>query len=155
MSSTKLEGNHDDRELVAFRVADQEYCFDIASVREIRGWTAATPLPHSPEYVCGVINLRGSVLPVMDLAARFGEPKTIPEARHVVIVTQVRDQIIGLLVEAVLDILTIESDMLQPTPDVASETAKSFISGMIAMEDRMMRLLDLDSVVPHFDQRAA
>ena len=155
MSSTKLEGNHDDRELVAFRVADQEYCFDIANVREIRGWTAATPLPHSPEYVCGVINLRGSVLPVIDLSSRFGSGKTIPQARHVIIVTQVREQVIGLLVEAVLDILTVEESALQPTPDIASETAKSFISSMIAMDDRMIRLLDLEAVVPHFDQRAA
>lgn len=155
MSSTNLEGNHEGHELVAFRVADQEYCVNIRSVREIRGWSIATPLPHSPEYVCGVINLRGSVLPVVDLASRFGGEKTEPKARHVIIVAQIREQVVGLLVEAVLDILTVEASALQPTPDVASEKAKSFVSAMIAMDERMIRLLDLEAVVPQVSQRAA
>ena len=60
------------RELIAFRIGDQEFCVNIMSVREIRGWTPATPLPHSPHYVMGVINLRGAVLPIMDLSLRLG-----------------------------------------------------------------------------------
>jgi chemotaxis signal transduction protein len=72
-------------ELIAFRLGGQEFCVDIMSVRDIRGWTQTTPLPHSPEYVKGVINLRGSVLPVIDLAARLGFKATEPTARHVII----------------------------------------------------------------------
>ncbi len=134
-------------ELIAFRLGGQEFCVDIMSVRDIRGWTPTTPLPHSPEYVKGVINLRGSVLPVIDLAARLGFRSTDPTARHVIIVTQVGNQSVGLLVDAVSDILTINAETIQPTPDVASELARAFMKGVLAIEGRMISLIGLDSVL--------
>lgn len=79
----------DRRELISFRIGAQEFCVDIMAVREIRGWTPATPLPHSPAYVRGVINLRGAVLPIVDLAERLGLPPSTPTQRHVIIVAQV------------------------------------------------------------------
>lgn len=135
-------------ELIAFRLGGQEFCVDIMSVRDIRGWTQTTPLPHSPDYVKGVINLRGSVLPVIDLAARLGFAPTEPTARHVIIVTQVANQSVGLLVEAVSDILTIGADAIQPTPDVASDLARLFMRGILAIEGRMISLISLDCVLP-------
>lgn len=135
-------------ELIAFRLGGQEFCVDIMSVRDIRGWTPTTPLPHSPDYVKGVINLRGSVLPVIDLAARLGFRSTEPTARHVIIVTQVGNQSVGLLVDAVSDILTINAETIQPTPDVASELARAFMKGVLAIEGRMISLIGLDSVLP-------
>jgi purine-binding chemotaxis protein CheW len=134
-------------ELIAFRLGEQEFCVDIMSVRDIRGWTPTTPLPHSSAYVKGVINLRGAVLPVVDLAARLGFPSAEPSARHVIIITQVGNQTIGLLVDAVSDILTVNSTSIQATPDVASELARSFMKGVIAMEGRMISLIALDSVL--------
>ena len=76
--------NERDRELIAFRVGDQEFCVNIMSVREIRGWTPATAMPHSPSYMKGVINLRGAVLPIIDLSARLGMKAAEPTARHVI-----------------------------------------------------------------------
>ena len=108
------------RELIAFRIGDQEFCVNIMSVREIRGWTPATPLPHSPHYVMGVINLRGAVLPIMDLSLRLGMKPVEPTARHVIIVAQVKSRVVGLLVDAVSDILTVDDDNIQPTPEVSS-----------------------------------
>jgi purine-binding chemotaxis protein CheW len=134
-------------ELIAFRLGGQEFCVDIMSVRDIRGWTPTTPLPHSPDYVKGVINLRGAVLPVIDLAARLGFRSTEPTARHVIIVTQVGSQSVGLLVDAVSDILTITAEKIQPTPDVASELARCFMKGVLAIEGRMISLIGLDSVL--------
>jgi purine-binding chemotaxis protein CheW len=142
-------------ELIAFRLGGQEFCVDIMSVRDIRGWTQTTPLPHSPDYVKGVINLRGSVLPVIDLAARLGFRATEPTARHVIIVTQVKNQSVGLLVEAVSDILTINASTIQPTPDVASELARLFMKGVLAIEGRMISLISLDSVLPQSQESAA
>jgi purine-binding chemotaxis protein CheW len=136
------------RELVAFRVDSQEYCVDIMSVREIRGWTPATAIPQSPDYVRGVINLRGSVLPIVDLASRFGLKPPEPTARHVIIIAQIGKQVIGLLVDAVSDILTVLSEKIQPTPDVASDVARSFVRGVLAIEGRMISLIDLDNVLP-------
>jgi purine-binding chemotaxis protein CheW len=145
-----VEEHTDASELVAFRVGEQEYCVDIMSVREIRGWTPATALPDAPEFVRGVINLRGSVLPIVDLAKRLDLQETAPSERHVIIISQIGTQIVGLLVDAVSDILTVMSDKIQPTPDVASEVAKSFVRGVLAMEGRMISLIDLDRILPSF-----
>src|ERR1700749_3854771 len=87
------------RELISFRIGVQEFCVDIMGVREIRGWTAATALPRSPGFVRGVINLRGAVLPIVDLAARLGFDSAEPTARHVIIVAQIGVQTVGLLVD--------------------------------------------------------
>ncbi len=143
------------RELIAFRIGDQEYCVDIMTVREIRGWTPATPLPHSPSYIRGVINLRGSVLPIVDLAARLGLDLLEPTSRHVIIIAQMEDQIAGFLVNAVSDILTIDDEQLQPTPEVGSEEAKTFVDGVIALEGRMIRFIDLKHVMPPGKSEAA
>jgi purine-binding chemotaxis protein CheW len=143
------------RELIAFRIGAQEFCVDIMSVREIRGWTPATALPQSPSFVRGVINLRGAVLPIVDLAARLGFPPAVPSARHVIIVAQVGRQVVGLLVDAVSDILTVTDDLVQPTPDVASEMAKVFVRGVLAVEGRMISMISLDNVLPSPEREAA
>src|SRR5262249_34073851 len=126
------------RKVIAFRIGNQEFCVDIMSVREIRCWTPATSLPHSPSFVRGVINLRGFVLPIIDLAARFGFPAAEPSAQHVIIVTQVGNRTIGLLVDAVSDILSVTDDLVQPTPDIASELAETFIRGVFVIDGRMI-----------------
>ncbi|RYC31239.1 chemotaxis protein CheW [Lichenibacterium minor] len=143
------------RELISFLIGTQEFCVDIMSVREIRGWTPATPLPHSPPFVRGVINLRGAVLSIVDLAARLGFPPTEPSARAVIIVAQVGCQVVGLLVDAVTGILTVTADTVQPTPDVASDMARSFVTGVLAVEGRMISLITLDHVLPSVERQAA
>lgn len=143
------------RELIAFRMGAQEFCVDIMTVREIRGWTKATPLPHSPGFVRGVVNLRGTVLPIVDLAARLGFPPAEPTARHVIIVAQIGAQTVGLLVDAVSDILTVTEDIVQATPDVASDMAKTFVRGVIASGQRMISLIALDCVLTADDRDAA
>jgi purine-binding chemotaxis protein CheW len=140
-------------ELIAFRMGTQEFCVDIMSVREIRGWTKVTALPKS--QVRGVVNLRGTVLPIVDLAARLGFPAAEPTARHVIIVAQIGTQIVGLLVDAVSDILTVTGDLIQPKPDVASDMAKSFVRGVLAGDQRMISLIALDQVLPVCEQDAA
>ncbi len=136
------------RELIAFRVGVQEFCVDVRCVREIRGWTPATALPHTPGYMRGVINLRGAVLPIVDLAARLGFGAVEPTARHVIIVAEIGQQLVGMLVDAVSDILTVTDDMVQPTPDIASEGAKAFLRGVMTMEGRMISLLSLERILP-------
>lgn len=146
----KTTGN----ELVAFRIGNQEYCVDIMIIREIRGWTPATPLPHAPPYVRGLINLRGTVLPVIDLAVRFGFEQREPSARSVIIVAEVGGQLVGLLVDAVSDILPISSETIQPTPDVSSELANKFVKGVLAIDNRMISLIQPDGILPNSTQAA-
>ncbi len=143
------------RELMAFRIGAQEFCVDIMAVREIRGFTPATPLPQSPGFVRGVINLRGAVLPIIDFSARLGFGPSQPTARHVIMVVQIGDQVVGLLVDAVSDILTVAGAAVQPTPDVASEMAKSFVRGVLAIDGRMISFIALDNVLPVIESEAA
>jgi purine-binding chemotaxis protein CheW len=117
-------------------------------VREIRGWSPATPLPQAPAYVRGVINLRGTVLPIVDLGARLGLGATVPTARHVIIVARVGMKTVGLMVEAVSDILTVAEADIQPTPDVSCDTVRMFVRGLIAVEGEMISMLALDSLLP-------
>ncbi|WP_045834928.1 chemotaxis protein CheW [Hyphomicrobium sp. 99] len=155
MQDVSSSANSANREFVAFRVGAQEFCIDIMGVREIRGWTPATPLPHAPAYVRGVINLRGAVLPIVDLAMRFGLGLTEPTPRSVIIVVQVYQQVVGLLVDAVSDILTTSEASMQPTPDVASDLAKNFVKGVYAVEGRMISIVTLESVLPIAAKAAA
>jgi purine-binding chemotaxis protein CheW len=154
---TEFAHNQESRgqELISFRIGAQEFCVDIMAAREIRGWTEATPLPQAPDYVRGVINLRGSVVPIVDLANRLGLGAIEPSARHVIIIAMLNDQTVGLLVEAVSDILTVPSGSIQPTPDIASAEVKGFIEGVIAMDDRMIRMIELDNVLPAVVREAA
>ncbi|TMV93689.1 chemotaxis protein CheW [Thioclava sp. BHET1] len=145
---SKKQNNSSELELLSFRLGEEEYSVDIMSVREIRGWTRATPLPHAPAYVRGVINLRGTVLPVVDLSVRLGMAPVKGDARNVIIVVQLGGQSAGLLVDAVSDILNLPRSELQPPPDLAADATQSYISELTIVEGRMIRVLDLASVLP-------
>lgn len=142
-------------EVLAFRVGNQDFGIDVVSVREIRGWTPATPLPHAPDFLRGVINLRGIVLPIVDLAVRLGFCPAEPTVRHAIVVAQLDEREVGLLVDGVSDILTIELAKVQPTPELASDLAKSYVRGVIPIDGRMVSLLALSSVLPALNQDAA
>lgn len=143
------------REMIVFRIDAQEYCIDVGKVREIRAWTPATTIPHAPTFMRGVINLRGTVLPIVDFAARLGFGATEPTSRHAILVAEVHGKIIGLLAEGVSEILTIGQTEIQPTPEVASRAARDLVSGVIAMDGRMISRIDLDAVFPREDRAAA
>lgn len=143
------------RELIAFRIGDQEFCVNIMSVREIRGWTQATGLPHAPSYVLGVINLRGAVLPIVDLSIRLGMKPAEPTPRHVIIVAQVKDKVVGMLVDAVSDILTVTDDIIQPTPEISSDLEKQYARGILAIDKRMICLVELSALFSETESEAA
>ncbi|MEO0936534.1 MAG: chemotaxis protein CheW [Pseudomonadota bacterium] len=142
-------------ELLTFRLSDQEYSLDIMSVREIRGWTKTTPLPHAPSHMKGVINLRGTVLPVMDLAERLGLPPREHSDRNVIIVVKHDDLMTGLLVDAVSDIVALGDDDLQPPPESTPGTQPAVIKALTLLDDRMIRVLDLAVVVANETSEAA
>ena len=131
------------RELITFEVEGQVFGIDIMSIREIRAWTPTTRLPRVPHYVAGVVNLRGAVLPVVDLAARLGWSPTEPTQRHAIIVTQIGTQISGWIVDAVSDIVTIGEADLQPPPATGQDGLNAFIDGLAAIDGRMVMVLNL------------
>lgn len=147
ISAEQIEHN-DEPNYVAFRAASQDFCVDIMSVREIRGWTPATSLPKSPPYIRGVINLRGAVVPIIDFSVRLGMTTPEPTSRNVVIIVRIKDQTVGLLVDEVSEILNISSDAVKPTPDVGIQVDEIFLSGVISIEDQMVRRVDLEKIFP-------
>lgn len=134
-------------EFVAFSAGSQSYCLEITQIREIRRWAPVTALPHTPSDVLGVMNLRGAVIPIFDLAARFGLGKTPDNERNVVIVAAAGGNTIGLLVESVSEILSVNTDTIQQTPDIKSEATRNSIHGVIAVDEEMIRVVNLDAVL--------
>jgi purine-binding chemotaxis protein CheW len=155
MTDTIHTASDSRRELISFRIGEQEFCVDIMAVREIRGWTKATPLPHSPSFVRGVINLRGAVLPIMDLSARLGLGAAKPSARSVIIVVRLNERMFGMLVDAVSDILSVTDDVIQPTPDMNCDRVKSFVRGIITIDERMISQIALEALMPELEAQAA
>jgi purine-binding chemotaxis protein CheW len=147
MSEHKDDIANERRQFITFRSGVQEFGADIMAIREIRGWTQTTPLPHTPDYVRGVINLRGVVLPVVDLKARLGLGITDPNPKDVIVVVQAGLRTIGLLVDAVSDILTVTASEIQPTPDLARETEMAFVEGIAVLAERMVTILSMDKMV--------
>lgn len=136
----------DRRQFITFRTAEQEFGADIMAIREIRGWTQTTPLPHSPDFVRGLINLRGMVLPVVDLKARLGQGMTEVTAKHVIIVVRCGERTMGLLVDAVSDILTAATSDIQPTPDLARDTKEELVEGIAVLDQRMVTILGMEKL---------
>lgn len=145
----------DTREVISFQIGDQEFCVDIMCVREIRGWTTETPLPNTPQYIRGVINLRGAVLPVIDLAGRMGLADSVPSDRSAIVVAMTNERLVGLLVDEVSDILTISDEKIQSTPDVACDNVRDFVRGLFSVEGRMISQISLDKVLSDIEQAAA
>ncbi|MDX1922568.1 MAG: chemotaxis protein CheW [Alphaproteobacteria bacterium] len=133
-------------QFITFRVGKEEYGVDIMAVREIKGWVPATRLPNSPHFVRGVINLRGIMVPIYDLRARFGGGETEITRTHVVIIVKVGERMFGVLVDGVSDILTITEDQIKPAPEMDSTVDSAYLRGLITIKERMVALLVLEKL---------
>jgi purine-binding chemotaxis protein CheW len=138
------------RQSLSFRVADQLYAVPILSVQEIRGWERPTELPQCAPHVRGVINLRGVVVPVLDVRARFGLDLREPDAATVLIVVQLiepRGMTVDLVVDGVSDVVELDEAMVRPPPDVCGRQALDFVHGVAPMDGEMLLLLDVAKFV--------
>ena len=123
------------------------FCIKITQIREIRRWAPVTALPHTPPDVLGVMNLRGSVIPIIDLSARFGLGRTEPQERNVVIIVIDGDRSVGMLVQSVSEILSVTAEQIQDTSDVRATSSAYYITGIISHEKQMIRVIDLAAVL--------
>lgn len=139
--------NSDGRQYLTFRLGEEEYGLEILTVQEIKGFSTITAVPNTPPYVKGVMNLRGTVVPVIDLRARFGLPAVEYDKFTVIVVVKVRGKIVGLVVDAVSDVLDVGESELEPTPDLGEGVDTSFLTGMAKLENRLVMLLALEEVV--------
>ena len=139
------------RQLLTFGIGQQFLGVDIMAVREIRAWAATTLIPNAPDYVKGVVNLRGCVLPVIDLSCRLGWGKIDAQERHVIIVVDIGGTLHGLFVDAVNDIVTVDDAQLQAPPAIAGQGAADFLGGVASVDDRMVMLLTLEKLAERRD----
>ncbi len=133
-------------DIIAFRLHDQEFCVQTTTIREIRGWAPCTPIPHAPRSVLGVMNLRGSVIPIIDLANKLGMPSTEGNERCAIVVAEVHDAVIGLVVDRVSDILTVQGDQIQPVPAIARVYGSRYAEGVITQGASMICFLNLSRI---------
>lgn len=134
-------------QFISFAIGDDQYGVDIMAVREIKGWSEITHLPKQPEYVRGVLNLRGVMVPIIDLRCRFGQGITEATPIHIVIIVQVGARPIGLLADRVLDIVSFDASQVQPVPRIAQGARINFLSGLVTMDAGMIALIDLPNLL--------
>jgi purine-binding chemotaxis protein CheW len=120
---------------------------DIMAVREIKGWSDITHLPNQPDYVRGVLNLRGVIVPIIDLRCRFGQGLTEATVLHVVIIVQIDQQLVGLLADRVSDIISFDHSKIKPVPKVAQSERLNFLSGIVTIDDAMIALIELSNLL--------
>jgi len=134
-------------QFISFAIGNDQYGVDIMSVREIKGWSEISHLPRQPEYVRGVLNLRGAMVPIIDLRCRFGQGLTEATPIHVVIIVQVDSQLIGLLADRVLDIVSFDAAQIQPVPKTAQASRSGFLSGLVTVDGALLALIDLPNLL--------
>ena len=137
------------RQFVSFVIGEQHYCVDIMAVREIKAWTGTTALPNSPAHIRGVINLRGAIVPVIDLRKRFGQELTEPTSAHVVVIVAVGDVQNGLLVDGVSDIVTVNKKDIAPIPNMEGEDKNPYFQGLITGQEKLVAVISLDHLITH------
>ncbi len=134
-------------QFISFAIGDDQYGVDIMAVREIKGWSSITQLPNRPDYMRGVLNMRGVIVPIIDLRCRFGHGLTDATPMHIIIVIQVGGKTVGLLADRVLDIIAVDASQIQPVPQVSHDARADFLSGLVAVEAALMALIDLDRIL--------
>ena len=137
----------DDQQFLTFNLAEEFYGVDILKVQEIKGYTNVTKIPNTPDYLKGVLNLRGTIVPIVDLRMKFGMGVTEPTAFTVVVVVNVRNRVMGFLVDAVSDVLDLNAKDIQAPPDMGTTVDISFVAGIGNANDRLVTLLDIDRVL--------
>jgi purine-binding chemotaxis protein CheW len=132
---------------LTFRLGSEEYAIDILCVQEIKGFSTITPIPNAPAHIKGVINLRGTVVPVIGLRERFGMSTVQYDKFTVIAIVSVGTKAVGVVVDAVTDVLTLKSGELQPPPELGADVDTSFIIGMAKTAERLVIVLDIEKAL--------
>jgi len=135
---------------LSFLLGDEEYGVEILRVQEIKGWDRVTHIPNSPHFLCGVLNLRGTIVPIVDLRLRFDMPPREYTPTTVVVVLKVEgitERTVGIVVDGVSDAHNVKPDDIKPAPDFGSKIKTDFIKGLVSLEDNMMMILNIDRLL--------
>jgi purine-binding chemotaxis protein CheW len=137
----------DGTQFISFTIGDESYGVDIMAVREIKVWSEITRLPEQPDFVRGVLNLRGAIVPIVDLRCRFGQGLTEATALNVVIIVQIESQLVGLLADHVSDIVTVDPTKIKPVPKIGQNARSAILSGIVSIESDLIALIELSRLL--------
>ena len=150
-TSGNQQGDTDSEQYLTFILAGEEYGVDILKVQEIKGWESPTAIPNTPDFIQGVINLRGTVVPIIDMRVRFELEKVDYSKTTVVIVLKVfgksGERIMGFVVDAVSDVYNVTEEQHKPPPDFGCAVSTEFIKGLATVDEKMLILLDIDHLI--------
>ncbi len=134
------------KEFLAFTLGSEEYCIDILKVQEIRGYEPVTPLPNTPAFMKGVVNLRGLIVPIIDLRIKLDLYKVEYDQFTVVIILGIRGRIIGVVVDSVSDVVALEADEIKPAPQMGAAIKTDYINGLASVDERMLIIIDIEKL---------
>jgi len=134
-------------EFLTFRLGAEEYGIDILKVQEIRGYDAVTRIANTPEFLKGVINLRGTIVPIVDLRIKFGLGNPTYDEFTVVIILNIGTRVVGVVVDSVSDVLTLTAEQIRPAPELAASLQTQYVTGLGAIGDRMLILVDIGALI--------
>lgn len=135
------------REFLVFSLGEEEYAIDILKVQEIRGYENVTRIANAPDFIKGVTNLRGVIVPIVDLRIKFHLDRVEYGGQTVVIVVNVADRVVGIVVDGVSDVMTLTPEQIKPAPEFGVTLSSDFLSGLGSLEDRMLVLVDIDKLL--------
>ena len=138
---------NDATEVLSFRLGGEEYAISILKVQEIRGYDAVTRIANAPDYLKGVVNLRGIIVPVVDMRLKFNVGTATYDAFTVVIVLNINNHTIGMVVDSVSDVVTLTPDQIKPAPDLGASVSGEYLRGLGTVGERMLILLDIDKLL--------
>jgi purine-binding chemotaxis protein CheW len=141
------------REFLTFRLGAEEYGIEILKVQEIRGWEVPTAIAGTPEFIKGVINLRGIIVPIVDLRLKFGLAKATYDEFTVVIILSFARRVVGIVVDAVSDVITLAPQQIRPAPEFGGSLDTRFITGLGTVDERMLILADIERLMTSRDMQ--
>ncbi|MEZ2419922.1 chemotaxis protein CheW [Luteibacter sp. RCC_6_2] len=145
--ATATDASDEAAQYLTVNLGSEEYGVDILAVREIRGWTPVTRIPQAPSYVLGVLNLRGAIVPVLDLRLRFGLASEEYTATTVCVIVMVAGRQFGVVVDAVSDVIDVLPAAVRPVPDMGTTVDTEYLKGLTSVGERMVLLLDVDRLL--------
>jgi len=152
-AQAQLGGGEQTREFLSFRLGAEEYGIEILKVQEIRGWEQPTAIANTPAFIKGVINLRGIIVPIVDLRLKFNMGEVKYDEFTVVIILSVAKRVVGAVVDAVSDVLTLVPGQVKPAPEFSAALETQFITGLGTIDDRMLILLDIEKLMTSRDMQ--
>jgi purine-binding chemotaxis protein CheW len=153
VAQPKAAGEESGREFLTFRLGAEEYGIEILKVQEIRGWEVPTAIAGTPEFIKGVINLRGTIVPIVDLRLKFGLEKVSYDEFTVVIILSVARRVVGIVVDSVSDVVTLAPQQIRPSPEFGAAVEARFITGLGTLGERMLVLADIERLMTSRDMQ--